>query len=776
MAEEISDQELESRYKAAIMSVPIEKLTDEELDQRLAWAEETKQQPTEEKPWYGVSGKGLVAGALKPFELYEEYAAKPFRKLVTGKETGTEIAESLGASTQTPYKMPDIAKEYLPLTSSIVEKTSPADIYGLGIDIVSDPLSVAGMGKAVATKAAPVAMDAAESASKYLLKFMSKESKALPEFAEGASGVEVPSSIKMDYSNIPLKNETNIPVGQKTVEVPRSIQDLEKFSEIDVNMPSKERMLQATAELPDLQFKPTAGHAEMLKNPRAMTDIKAAIEKLPEPQKQGFLAVEQSRLNELSDKTKSLPAMIHPEAKPISEAGLDFINEVKTMAENKRTELEPLFKELKSAASPIEKSDAEFLIERISDDKNLGKIFEWKETAEGESKLSIKPFNTKFGMSKQEYSDIVQVLKDLEDGATFEEIQKVREYLRKQKDPKNPKATEALESLRKSLLGELETMASSDQTREVFKQWAVNEKMVDDVEKVIGGQIENLDKLYAANPDKVVQKVLANTNNAEVVKNYIGEDQFNKLISSWVKSGVDSAFDPSKGMLPHALKNWIKKNNTNLNRYVSPDVTKRLNALADLSFQTKRFLDSVNPSGTAFALNAMWGDKLNASKATMLLDPTKILQTSADLAIDSMKNARTTRQAQEAIDLFFRDAKELNIPKEQLDVMASKFIKKYPHFVNEVMNGLQSALPLGGAVVNSRVGSDRTYKLEPQELQSYIEQIMQDDGLGNVEKARRRSLANKYGIGIADFTPMQPLEQQAPPQDVGDLASKLQSI
>jgi hypothetical protein len=79
----------------------------------------------------------------------------------------------------------------------------------------------------------------------------------------------------------------------------------------------------------------------------------------------------------------------------------------------------------------------------------------------------------------------------------------------------------------------------------------------------------------------------------------------NQIMSSFVQSGINKATDYAKGFAPHSFKSWLKSNLTILEATLPLESIERLNALADYGYYGKRFLDEVNPSGTAASLKAM---------------------------------------------------------------------------------------------------------------------------------------------------------------------------
>mgnify|MGYP007064331844 CR=1 FL=1 len=150
----------------------------------------------------------------------------------------------------------------------------------------------------------------------------------------------------------------------------------------------------------------------------------------------------------------------------------------------------------------------------------------------------------------------------MSDGRAFTEMQAARDFLRKAIDPMNPRETAEIGKVRSLMLGQMEEMTGSmgDDVGSVFKKYAINERARESVEKIIGGKIETLDAMFAANPDKVVKKIFANPNHAEVVRGYIGAEKFQELVGSFLYHGVTKATDSVHGFQPHKFKTWLKSN------------------------------------------------------------------------------------------------------------------------------------------------------------------------------------------------------------------------
>lgn len=217
--------------------------------------------------------------------------------------------------------------------------------------------------------------------------------------------------------------------------------------------------------------------------------------------------------------------------------------------------------------------------------------------------MFLKPNTSRTGLSDSEYNAIKRVFDDLGGPVTFQDLQRQREYLRKMIDPANPAATEELSKVRSIMLDQLQEMASKKMPnmRQVFQDYAKNETAIDNIEKIIGGKLESMNQIFAANPEKVVKKILSNPNNQEIVSQFLGKDAYNEILASYLEEGFKKSFDEVRGFKPQDMRAFLNQNQNLLARSMAPEQIERLKALADHGYLARRFLDEVNPSGTTEA-------------------------------------------------------------------------------------------------------------------------------------------------------------------------------
>lgn len=454
----------------------------------------------------------------------------------------------------------------------------------------------------------------------------------------------------------PIQSSVEPPVqGPISVNInkPQSLEELRawKPTESMSELPAKGRLIEVERSLPDLQTKPLKYHHDMLDNPKAMKNLKLQFENLPTKDAQQIAAYNQQMINESGQKVISTVDDLTKEItgqkpKSVIDSGLDFIDSVKNIYKEEKNILGPLFERFQKQAAKTSVREAQDLGRAIGENTKIGNILKIDQET---GKLFLGENLPRLGMSSQEHAALKSVINDLNDGVTFKEIQNIRDFLRKQIDPSNPKATEELSKVRSIMLDYLETKSRSagESVHSVFKKYAQNERARESIEQIIGGKIESLDKMFEANPQVTIQKIFSNPNHVEVVTNYVGPEKIQELMASHIKDGVSKSFDSVKGFDPSKLRAWLGQNSKFFENYSDPALFERLKSLADLGYMGKRFLDEVNPAGTAASLAAMIEPKTLFKN----LANKGIVAGSLDFGSQALGSVFNQRSAERALDI-----------------------------------------------------------------------------------------------------------------------------
>lgn len=552
-----------------------------------------RQKNSQERPWYAFDPRNIPAGAMKGLENLDKYTAAPIREFVTetvtGQDfsqapTGSEQAQMLGATDKSYGEMWGLPK-WAP-----GRDVSPADIYGFGLEVIQDPL-ILGAAARRGLKGAQKIMQGGSRPQVTSRAAQSQSAKAGAS-AESRAGAQLSGGgLTVEQSGMPFN-----------VKKPQSLDELRdwKPSNVGRDMPELQRLQEIEAKLPEIETKPLRYHYKMFENPKAMKELKLKFESLPTDDTKKIAAYNQQMLDESTDRIKqTISDYSGNTVRGLSDAGIDFMDAAKTRYADEKEALGPVFQQLQRAGGRMPRVEAHDLVVGLAENSRLRNLL-----AQGEDgRFFLRKNTPRTGLSDQEHGLLSRVIDDLNDGMTFKEIQDTREFLRKAVDPKNPGATSEINKVRSYLLSKLEDMAGEmgPDVGGTFKRYAINEKNREAIEKIIGGRIEDLEGLYAANPSRVLKRVFANPNYGKIVRDYVGEDKFREMVAAYINSGVQQATDSVRGFSPSKFKTWLRSNSNRqfLEANADPEVVERLEALADYGYYAKRFLNDVNPSGTA---------------------------------------------------------------------------------------------------------------------------------------------------------------------------------
>jgi len=587
-----------SAAKPAVQANDLSSVSDDDLRRMI-----TQKSAEPDRPL--MTAAGLWEGFKQIPQTIDQYTGAPVRKFATefatGESldkapTGAEQAKMMGMS-DTSYKdaygLNDGQSRQL---FGFMGGASPADVGGFALEMVQDPLLIGSAIKSGVSGATKVARGAAEylkGGSKQVVD--AAQTQAAKAMAEGS-----------------VKGAVNISGGGSTVEhsgqlfdikAPKSLDELQKWKP-DPGMsdiPGKGRLREIETLVPDLNAKPLKYHHDMMENPKAMKALKLDFENLPTKDALKIAEYNQSMVNESASKIKeTIKQLGGGDPKHISDSGNNFISVVKEKYQAEKSALKPAFEELRKTGGKLNATESRDLIQGIGSNSKVGGMIEMSDSG----RFGLKKNTPRSGVSDSEHNIISRVIDDLNDGMTFKEIQDTRDFLRKAIDPTNPAATSEISNVRSILLDQLESMSKSrgPGVHETFRSYAKNERARESIEKIIGGKVESLDAMFAANPEKIVHKIFSNPNHTKIVAEYAGPEAMQQMTASYIQNGLKKSFDAATGFNPSGVRTWMKANENFLRSNVSPEVTQRLQALADYGYYGKRYLDEVNPSGTAASL------------------------------------------------------------------------------------------------------------------------------------------------------------------------------
>lgn len=431
---------------------------------------------------------------------------------------------------------------------------------------------------------------------------------AVKEIASAPIPNQVSNQVSNQLNNsIPQSAGSNFvqKVEQKALP-PKSAKELvQRFGEGSKNaakaeLPTAKRLIQIQNILPDLENPPLPIHQEMVKN-KTSQSILALRKELPDEIGLALNNYEQimkkeaeSKVGEIVQKASKRPPL------PRMEAGEEVLNSVTQAHQSTKEMLKPLFEQFNNTRLPITKIAPDVRNRIASDIPKLGPYLE----SGGQRQLILAPFSPKMGITEQAYLKLQTAIRALNGKKTsFRDLQNIREYLRQSIDPVNPKATQVLQDVRKSLLSSMEEWMAAykpkSDVRAVFKQYALNESKLEQMERILGGKLENFNQLEVAKVETVLNRIFSDRNKMRVAREVVGEQKFGSITGDYINSLIQQSTD--KGIFSSAkFSSAIRQKKDLLKEALGPVEFDRLEALVDL-MRIVPDAPSPNPSGTAKA-------------------------------------------------------------------------------------------------------------------------------------------------------------------------------
>lgn len=449
--------------------------------------------------------------------------------------------------------------------------TTPANMIGMGIGAGTDltPVYLSGAGK--------------------LLKGGAKFSEALSDAGQVA---------KEAVSNVISKRSPMRDVPTSFGEMADKLSDT---GNLDLELPSAARLKEIEQVVPDMEFKPLDIHRKMLESEAANTEAKTAIEMLPQKQREIFDRYNQAMKSEIENRIKGKAgALAQQNIVDAKTAGKNLMNYIDTAYQANKERLGPMFKDLQENLEIPREDHVNDLVTKIAaSDPDVANMIRIDE----DGMMTVRPNSLKSGLSPKEHSFLSQIANDVNDGTlTFKEMQRMRESLRKAMDPMNPRETKALQNIRSAMLDHMENMVNeyhpSQDMRGIFRDWAKNEKMLDDMSDLLGGKVGGFDEAMKATPELALNKIFANSKTLNTAAQHLPKDVMENLTGQYIgKILEDSKSSDQKTLFSSAkLAQNLKRSKPVLDE-IDPGLYRELSALNDLS----RIIPDgakVNPSGS----------------------------------------------------------------------------------------------------------------------------------------------------------------------------------
>lgn len=284
--------------------------------------------------------------------------------------------------------------------------------------------------------------------------------------------------------------------------------------------------------------------------------------------------------------------------------GENIVGKVADVYERNKARTAPLFNEIDSIQVP-QKYNGDFIRKSMANDLGLKDYF-----YESDTGPKLLPYDRRMGISKKAYDIVNSTMDTLNNNQlSMKELRSIRESLRADKALGATADNAVIERARSSILGHMEDVAQQARPdlniRDTFRDYAKNEAMVDQLEKVMGGKLdEPFNIMKETKPEKVTKKLFSSTNSVKLAKEYLGDD-FNSVRANYLQELVDES-SPNGVFSAQKFKTNLSKNMPQLKEAFAdaPQAINRVDALSDF-IRLIPEAPSANPSGTAKTIGQM---------------------------------------------------------------------------------------------------------------------------------------------------------------------------
>ncbi len=406
-------------------------------------------------------------------------------------------------------------------------------------------------------------------------------------------------------------------------------------------LPQQEALVDAIKGVPDLKVKVTPHQIASLENPENIKIYKGARD-LPGELGTDIRKTELAQKYDLTNKTDETIKNLAPDSELTSdrvESG-ERAKELLTNAfKEERIKSGQPFEQMKLAETGHADDHLVGVLDAMSDytDQNGNKPLVNISKMFGEDGINgeINKFSTKWGIKKNTYNALKDVISDLRDNPeTFEELQNIRggmdNYLSKLDDTSS---NSQILSAKAAFLDYLQGVVDKAKTplidaegnqisaRDAFKRYAINQQNGEFISKRFGAPINS----WA--PEKPLEKItgniFSNTVNVAKAKEILKPEEFKEILANWLSENRAKVTD-NKVFSSNKWGSFLAKNRDVLNEAFrdAPDQLKRLK---DINTISRILPDAVagNPSGTGYTVAKAAADALKETFAEplALLEP-----------------------------------------------------------------------------------------------------------------------------------------------------------
>lgn len=561
------------------------------------------------------------------------------------------------------------------------------------------------------------------------LGILSKAIGAVPAVLRGTKGAaEAVEGAEAPVVDVLGKKPTSLEEMQSRVTDAKKYGNLADIAEL----PQRAEALDANGRIGSVQqFPVTDMQLDSLNSQDARNEFKTMLEV---PGKNGeilrnYQGAQKKELINVLDNTinKDIAADYEPTTNAV-EAGERAAQSFTDAIQSTRDELGPAFEKIKSTA--LQDTNhlpgvIDYLTNPESSPYANPKIANMFDTSA--DKLAIKPYTTSMGIDGATYRGIKQVVTSLEENPdNFEKLADIRKGLSQNVDvmklgdaPKEISAAKA--AMMDYIQDAVQKVEPSQQVRDVFKKWAINEQNAQMIEKRFGAEIgsNNWRSLAKGGDESILKKIFRDSDSTAAAKAILPQQEFNQILADHLAILRNDATD--KGVFSsNKFYSNFKRNQYALGEAFSNNAP-AFQKMKDSLTLLRIFADDVpqNPSGTT---KTLLQSLLNNG-----IDPFKHISSIVEYGKGKVEEAATARRINAKLAGQSDAAKKLTSVESILNRVNSQ--------ITSGVKGIFSPTTRGAALGAGTYLSDAAFNKMTKNLRGYYAnpQSFLDDMASNTE-------------------------------------------
>lgn len=224
--------------------------------------------------------------------------------------------------------------------------------------------------------------------------------------------------------------------------------------------------------------------------------------------------------------------------------------------------------------------------------------------------VKLKPYSATLGVERSTYNALKEQVSELgsKEVSGFDDLRNIRKTLDSKVDiTAQGAANNEIRALKKGAMDyiqdQVQKVHPGEEVRELFKRKAIREEQRELMETAFKADMgsKEFSQMSRVEPDKALKAVFSHTNTVDALKNILGPEQFNKVLSDYMAVNKAASRTPEGLFSSHRFKSFLNKQKYPLDQAFTGNPTGAYDVIHAATDKLRLLPDaaSKNPSGTA---------------------------------------------------------------------------------------------------------------------------------------------------------------------------------